>query len=284
MTSRPIHVVVVAYHAPERLERCLTSLERNLQVTVVDNSSSSTVKAVAERAGVAYLDPTQNLGFGAGVNFALRRFLTGRPVNVLLVNPDAVLQAGCAAALAEYGSRPGSEHIAAISPALVAEDGSTQRVQWPFPTPWRGIAEAIGLGCLPARHTYVIGAVVLLRWEALQEVGTFDERFFLYAEEADWQRRALALGWRTAVCPDVTAVHAGAGTSNDPLRREAMFHAAHEVYLRKWYGSAGWFVYRWAAFIGATGRAAVLRGDRRAEASRRAALYARGPRRAAQLA
>ena len=121
--------------------------------------------------------------------------------------------------------------------------------------------------------------MLLLRWEALQDIGLFDERYFLYAEEVDWQRRGLRLGWKAAVCGSVTVVHAGGGTSDDPTRRDVLFHAAHETYMRKWYGDPGWLVYRLAAFAGAVARAAVLSGERRAAAARRAGLYARGPRR-----
>ena len=135
-----------------------------------------------------------------------------------------------------------------------------------------------------ARADFVIGAVLLLRWEALQQVGELDERFFLYGEETDWQRRAAQLGWRAALCPDVVAVHDGAGSSDDPSRREVLFHAAQETYIRKWYGRRGWWAYRAAACAGATARAVMLSGDRRAEAARRARLYVRGPRRSAGLA
>ena len=125
---------------------------------------------------------------------------------------------------------------------------------------------------------------MLLRWEALQQVGELDERFFLYGEETDWQRRAAQLGWRAALVPDVVAIHDGAGSSDDPRRREVLFHAAQETYIRKWYGSRGWWAYRAAACVGATARAVALSGDRRAEAARRARLYVRGPRRSAGLA
>ena len=123
---------------------------------------------------------------------------------------------------------------------------------------------------------------MLLRWEAILEVGLFDERFFLYAEETDWQHRALALGWTSAVCTEALARHEGAGTSQDPRRREMLFHAGQETYVRKWHGRAGWVVYRSASFVGATGRAVVLTGERRSAAARRAHLYLRGPRRCAQ--
>jgi hypothetical protein len=82
----------------------------------------------------------------------------------------------------------------------------------------------------------------------------------------------------------VVAVHHGAGSSDDPRRREALFHAAQETYIRKWYGRRCWWAYRAAACAGAIARALTLSGDRRAEAARRARLYARGPRRSAGLA
>jgi GT2 family glycosyltransferase len=171
--------------------------------------------------------------------------------------------------------------VAAASPALHDNDGNPQRVVWPFPTPLRGILEAVGLGKFGHKRSFVIGATLLLRWEAIQEVGSFDERFFLYAEETDWQRRCQQVGWSSVLCPDVTGFHAGAGTSDDPARREALFHAGQETYIRKWYGRSGWWIYRGAVAAGAVARFIVLRGERRRSAARRAVLYVRGPRRAA---
>ena len=93
--------------------------------------------------------------------------------------------------------------------------------------------------------------------------------------------RACALGWTSRLDPDVVAVHVGAGTSGDPRKRELLFHAAQETYIRKWFGGSGWFAYRSAACLGAAARTLVLAGERRAEAARRALLYLRGPRRCA---
>jgi GT2 family glycosyltransferase len=283
VTMWPVHAVVVAYHAPEALDRCLNALERKVELTVVDNSSSTAVRAVADHHGAAYLDAGSNLGFAAGVNLALRRLGARSPRNVLLLNPDAVLAPRDLDVLAAHLYEPGNQRIGAVSPRLVGIDGAEQQVVWPFPTPARAWAEALGLGLLPARRNFVIGAVLMLRWEALQEVGFFDERFFLYAEEADWQRRALSLGWSSILCPDAVASHLGAGTSDDPSRREALFHAAQETYIRRWYGPVGWSLYRCAACLGATARALVLGGERRTEATRRALLYLKGPRRSAAL-
>jgi GT2 family glycosyltransferase len=278
---RPVHAVVVAFHRPRQLDRCLAALGGAVATTVVDNSSAAGVCAVAVRRGADYVDPRKNLGFAAGVNVALRRLVDGSPRDVLLLNPDAMLSPRDLGTLTAYLRGPGRERVAAVSPRLQEPGGAEQRVMWPFPSPARAWAEAFALGRLPARDRFAIGAVLLLRWEALREVGLFDERFFLYAEEADWQRRALALGWRSELCEAVVASHVGAATSDDPLRREALFHAAHEAYIRKWYGRSGWWMYRSAACLGAAARAAVLRRERREEARRRALLYLRGPRRSA---
>ena len=281
--TRPIHAVIVAYHAADQLDHCLATLGTHVKTTVIDNSSSPTVRIVSDRRGATYVDPGQNLGFGAGVNVALRPLLAGPPSDVLLLNPDATLDPRELDKLSQHLRRERNQRLAAVSPRLVGPEGVEHQVVWPFPSPLRCWAEAIGLGRFPARHTIVIGALVLLRWEALREVGLFDERFFLYAEEADWQRRALASGWTSGLCPDAVGFHAGAGTTTDPMKREELFHAAHETYMRKWYGRKGWWVYRCGACIGATARAVLLAGDRRSEAARRARLYARGPRRCAGL-
>ena len=112
----------------------------------------------------------------------------------------------------------------------------------------------------------------------------FDERFFLYAEEADWQRRASLRGWSVAVCADVVA-RARSARARAPTRAVARRCStpAQETYIRKWYGAAGWWLYRVAACAGAAARAVVLRGERRVEAARRLRLYLQGPRRCAAL-
>jgi GT2 family glycosyltransferase len=282
MTRSVVHVVVVAYNAPTPLSRCLASLDRQFPATVVDNSSSAAVAAVAERHGAGYVDPGLNAGFAAGVNTALSR-LAGDDADVLLVNPDAVITPDAIDALTQFLHQDGHARVSAVAPRLIDAAGNQQRVVWPFPSPQRMWAEALGLGKLRARATFVVGAVLLLRRDAIEDVGPFDERFFLYAEEADWQRRAQRRGWTSAVCAGAVAEHEGAGTSTDSIRREALFHAGQETYVRKWYGPAGWALYRVAACVGAAARTLVLTNGRRDAAARRAMLYLRGPRRAAAL-
>jgi GT2 family glycosyltransferase len=245
-----------------------------LPVTVVDNSSLPEIAAVCAELGVRYLDPGRNDGFAAGVNVALGD--RARPgADVLLLNPDAVISAHDVAVLHRaLRARP---DLASVGPAQVDDDGTAARVEWFFPSPGATWLEALGLGRMRRGAHFVIGSVLLLRADALDQVGGFDERFFLYAEETDWAYRAHRLGWRHAHVPDARALHVGAATSSDPSRREAHFHASQERYLRKHHGAVGWQSARLAQWLGAMTRSVVLPGERGRAARKRAALYRLGP-------
>lgn len=275
-TGRGVEVVVVAYGRPDLLDAALRPV-LDLPVTVVDNSSSPEVAAVCERLGVRYLDPGRNGGFGAGVNHALARRLDP-DADVLLLNPDAVVTPDDLRRL--HAALLDDPHLASVAPSQVDEEGRPARVTWPFPSPARVWLEAAGAGRLgrgDSRSGYVIGSVLLLRREALAQVGGFDEDFFLYAEETDWAYRAHRLGWRHREVPEARAIHAGAATSADAVRRDTHFHASQERYLRKHFGPLRWQLARGAVIVGAAGRGALLRGDRGRGARARAALYLTGP-------
>ena len=271
---RPVQVLIVAYGAPELLGRCLEPLSPD-RVLVVDNSSRADVASVCASAGVRYLDAGRNGGFGAGVNLGLAH-LDHRACDVLLLNPDAILHDSD---IDELQHRLLAEpDLASVGAAQVDETGRPSRVGWPLPSPIRAWREAIGLERLrrPA-DDYAIGSVLLLRAEALAQVGGFDERFFLYAEETDWAKRACLLGWRHAVIHEIQAIHVGAATSTDPATRNAHFHAGHEIFHRKHFGPVGWAVARAASVLGAGVRSVILRGDRRGDARDRMLRYLHGP-------
>lgn len=277
--GEPLRVVVVAYGPPDPLARCLAALGPGLAVTVVDNSTSAETRRVVDAAGATYVDPGANIGFAAAVNLALAR--TGPPgADVLLVNPDAVVSP---AAVRRLRQRLQQDFRAAcVAPQLRHPDGTPERAGWQFPTPARAWGEALGFGRFQPSGEFVTGAVLLLRGAALEELGGFDERFFLYGEEVDWQQRAVRAGWHAALAADVEAEHVGAGTVGDHRWREAMFHSSVERYIRKWHGATGFAAFRLAVLAGAAVRAAVLPGDRRRAARQKFALYWHGPVAAAE--
>lgn len=268
-------VIIVAYGPPALLRAALDALGTSFRVYIVDNGLSNEVEALAAQRGLDYVRPERNLGFGAAVNLGLARLPPA--TDVLLLNPDARLQAADVLHLQDVlHAEPG---IAAVAPRLVRPDGSVEQTRWPFPTPrlpWRG---AIGRGALrPSEPYFLSGAVLLLSAQALLQVGAFDERFFLYAEESDWQRRALTAGFTVREAEEVAAQHLGAATSSDSSVRDRYFHGSAELYVRKWHGRLGWWVFRSGSLAAALRRVGTATsGPDRIAALRAAALYVRGP-------
>lgn len=275
--TRSPQVVVVAYGDPDLLAGALDALDGTFPLTIVDNSGSSETRALAERAGAVYVDAGRNAGFGGGVNLALTS-LEERGLHnddVLLLNPDARITASDVHRL-QRRLRSAPDIAAVGATQSDPQTGHDVRVWWPFPTPWRAWLDAVGLGRLDRAHGFAIGSVLLLRAEAIARVGRFDERFFLYAEEADWQKRAIDDGWRVDVVA-TGATHVGAGTSTDSRLRDALFFASAETYQRKHSGRIGWQSFRVAMVLGALARALVLSGSRRRAALLRARIFLMGP-------
>ena len=271
--DRGVEIIVVAYGAPALLRAALQSVAGG-STTVVDNSSLDEIAALCDELGVRYIDAGGNIGFGSAVNIALADRLMPE-ADVLLLNPDARIAVDQIAVL--QAALHGAPDLASVAPGQSDGSGRRARVEWPFPSPMSAWLEAVGLGRFLRGPRFVIGSVLLLRAEALAQVGGFDERFFLYAEETDWAYRAHLLGWRHKAVPGAEALHIGGGTSTDGPRREVHFHASQERYLRKHFGRAGWQVARVANWAGAMARAWALPGARGLEARRRAALYRLGP-------
>ena len=274
-SSTDVAVVVVAYGAEDLLRESLVPVTEEFETYVVDNSRSDAIGGICDSLGARYMRPSRNLGFAAGVNEALK--CVSPSSDVLLLNPDARIDPDGVRRLQE-GLYCGHGRRAAVAPRLRRPDGTIERTSWPIPSPALSLASALGVAERRGWPMFVSGAVLMLAAAALADVGTFDTRFFLYAEESDWQLRALKRGWTVAEVPAVEAHHVGAGTSSDPELRERLFHGSAELFVRKWYGSPGWFLFRTGSVLTALRRALVARSrDARREHVRTIRRYVSGP-------
>ncbi|MDP3713000.1 MAG: glycosyltransferase family 2 protein [Mycobacteriales bacterium] len=244
----PVGVVVVAYRSAEYLPACLAPLPRDelAGVVVVDNGSPDRSAAVARLLGAEVLEQG-NVGFGAGCNTGWRH-LAGRCEWVLLLNPDAVIDAKALRALLAYASaRP---RLGLVAPRLTAN----ARPSWSsgrlptLATELRPLLPAPVGRLLPARRTpvdevrdgpvgYVEGAVMLARVAALDAVGGFDETYFLAYEEIDLAHRMALAGWTVELCATAVAEHVG-GASRAQDDFAGVDHPTRSLlhYLATWRG------------------------------------------------
>ena len=229
-----VSVVVVTHNALPWLEQCLESV-RGEEVIVVDNASTDAgVAIVRERFPDVQLVEQENRGLAAGWNVGLARG-TGR--YFLILNADAWLTGGALAALVAFAD----EHpkAAAVGPRLSNPDGSLQRSVRGFPTLWRLATEYLFLRKLAPRSEllngfyaggfehdevreaeFLMGACLLVRREAVEQVGPLDESFFLFSEETDWCYRFRAAGWKVLFFPGAECVHVGGASHGGRMLRE----------------------------------------------------------------
>jgi GT2 family glycosyltransferase len=244
-----VSVIIVNYNAGEELERALQSVaedlaEREWEAVVVDNASSddssASVARFAPRARVLRND--QNVGFGRGVNQGLAA--TSAAV-VLIINPDCRLVAGAFDCLLDELEKPSH---AIVGPRILNPDGSAQGSARGDPDMLTGlfgrtsilrrllpnsaaskrnvVVDANGDQRASRTVDWLSGACVLARRDVLSAVKGFDERYFLYWEDADLCRRIRALGYRVRYVPAATAVHRVGHSSRDG--RAAAIRAFHE--------------------------------------------------------
>src|SRR5207253_4557684 len=209
-----VSVSLVNTNSRVLLLACLESLEaKDTEIVVLDNASEDgSAAAVRERfPEVRVIEQRHRAGFGANHNTVIRA-TAGRYVFVL--NEDTTSEDwGFERMVAHLDANPRG---AALGPRLVYPDGRPQASAWRFPSP---AAAAIGLltlgragivqsgGSKPRDVDWAMAAALLLRREALDEVGLFDEEFFIYSEETDLSRRLQRAGWRTQYFPQVTVIH-----------------------------------------------------------------------------
>jgi N-acetylglucosaminyl-diphospho-decaprenol L-rhamnosyltransferase len=227
-------VVVVTYNSAAWIERCLESV-RGLETIVVDNGSTDgTVALVRERFPAVRLLAQENAGMGGGNNAGMR-IASGR--YFLLLNSDAWVVGDAVAQLVAFAD----EHpeAAVVGPRLLNPDGSLQRSARAFPTLWRLATEYLFLRKLAPRSRtlnrfyeggfdhdvvrevdWLFGACLLVRRDAADEVGLFDEDFFMFSEETDWCYRFRQAGWKVYFFPGAEVVHVGGGSHGGGLFAE----------------------------------------------------------------
>lgn len=257
-----VSIVVVSYNTVALLRQCLqaalpanrTPASPTREILVVDNASTdgSAAMVLAEFPTVQLIANERNVGFTRANNQALA-VADGR--YLCLINPDAELRPGALDALVAYLDTHPTTGV--VGPRLLYPDGSPQPSRRRFPSLATGFVESTVLQRWPAnsrllRRYYVAdrpddqtqevdwltGACFIVRRAAAEQVGYFDERFFMYSEELDWCRRIRAAGWRVVYLPEAVVIHHESRSAEQNLaRRNILFNDSKCRYFAKYHGS-----------------------------------------------
>lgn len=235
-----IAVVIVNYNTCARLRDCLASVPAGTELVVVDNNSRDRSVEMVRREfpGVALLANHRNQGYGAGANQGVRAC---RAEYVLVLNSDTLLDDSCLGELALHLER--HPRVALAAPRLSNPDGTLQLSCFPFPGTFRWLIEneplAPLLGRVPsirrrllchappeeiASVPWVLGAALAIRRTAFEQVGGFDESFFMYYEEVDLCRRLRQNGWEIEYVPAAQVIHHGAASTSQVRGDMAVEH------------------------------------------------------------
>ena len=248
-----LSVIIVNRNTADLLVTCLDHIFRSdlsdrPEVIVVDNGSTDDSVARARDAypEITIIEAGRNLGFAAANNRALQE---ARGDFLLLVNTDALLEKDCAPKLLDLMHSDPTTGMA--GPQLLNEDGSLQTSYEAVPTLAtetlnRSLLKRLFPRRFPGKSRRVdaaepvealIGAVMMIRRKALEQVGAFDEDYFFFLEETDLAVRMRRAAWKVVHEPRAKAVHLQGATANT-FQAEARieFYRSRYLFFQKHYG------------------------------------------------
>ncbi len=256
----PVTVIIVTHFSALDLDRCLASLpsasSEDFSVIVIDNATTddSVRDVVARYSEVHFVEAEQNLGFGTAVNRAADH-LDASCEWILVANPDTVFTPGSIDRM--LASAVADDLTGSLGPRIENEDGSVYFSARALPSLRTGVGHALFAKIWPdnpwsrqyylsdqtqgqidhsVRVGWLSGACLLVRREAFERVGGFDEKYFMYFEDVDLGQRLQNAGWKNMYEPRALIQHAGGtSTARYPKAMLTMHHKSAYTYISKRY-------------------------------------------------
>lgn len=268
-----LSIIIVNYNTRELTLQCLQSVFASstvygYEVILVDNASTDGLVAETEQRfpQVRIIVNDQNLGFSKannqGINVALGRY-------ILLLNSDTVIQPDSLQTMLRFMDEHPEVGVSGCK--IVLTDGSLDKAcKRGFPTPSASFYYAFGfsklfpsvprfnqyqLGYLDPNQEYpidcLVGAFMLVRKAAIDQVGMLDEDFFMYGEDIDWCYRIKQGGWVNYYYPRTSIIHyKGASSRRKPFKIIYEFHRAMILFHRKHYRAKYPWIVNWLVYTG----------------------------------
>jgi hypothetical protein len=271
-------VIIVSYNTRELTLQAVAAARKaaaglDARVVVADNGSDGTAQAVraADPDVTVFVNP-DNPGYGAAVN---RVAAAQRSAHVCAMNADVVVEPACLTTLRRF--LDANRACGLVGPALAYPDGTPQASAKRFPTLGLALGEVFGVHRMAPRNRWVrrfyyggrdlardalvdtvSGAVMLLRADAFDAVGRFDEGFRMYFEETDLCRRLRDRGHSVAFCPAAHATHQHGASTRQTSVRQVEYYLSYVRYVRKHQGRGSAAILRAAVAASALARMGAL--------------------------
>ncbi len=255
-----LSIIIVNWNTKEYLLPCLREIfERgqgmSREVILVDNGSRDGSRDEVKKAfpSVHVIQNEENLGFAKAVNQGLKNS-SGR--YILLLNPDTRVKNAATERLVSF--MDGYSDAAVAGAQLLNADGSKQNsianfpslasellnkslLRWLFPKKFPGKGRNYSE---PFEVDSVIGACMMVRREAMKQVGLLDEDYFLFLEETDWCYRMRKAGWKVYHVPQAEVFHSqGKSAEKEKKKAKVEYYRSRNLFFKKHRGTLQWFFF-----------------------------------------
>lgn len=223
-----LSIIILNYNTRGMLRQCLKAIKKNppdfsYEIIVVDNKSSDASAAMVRQdfPDVELKVMDKNYGYAGGNNRGLQ---AAKGEYLAILNPDVLVLSGSLNELVQYLEKHFDAGI--VGPKLLNPDKTLQYSCYRFPTLWTPVLRRTFLGFLPLGRNkvrdylmadwpheaprsvdWLLGGAIMIRRRAYEQVGTLDERFFLYFDDVDYARRMREAGWGVAYAPKAEMIH-----------------------------------------------------------------------------
>jgi len=268
-----LSIIIVNWNTRDFLRDCLRSIydqrgALSLEVIVSDNDSQDGTQAMVreEFPDVTLIENGRNLGFAAANNVGIR---LARGRYILLLNPDTIVLDRAIEKTVHYAEA--HPKIGVVGCRVMENEAVVQRTCFSFPTPFSAFCTEFGLRRLFPRSRMfnraelgwwdrnserevdvVSGMYMLVRREALEQVGLLDEAYFVYAEEADLCFRMWKAGWPCVFVPVAQIIHRDGGSKSTRQVSGKMFVQMHKsllIFHRKNWGYGAYLQLKWVYIL-----------------------------------
>ncbi len=276
-----IDIIIVNYNSTNYLLKCLSSiydaLDNNISATVYvfDNASNDNIDILHKAFPHVNLSKNRkNIGFAKAVNYLISKTVAAE---VLILNPDTFINKGFFNSILNFMIE--NPDVGIAGPKIFESNGKVQGSARSFPTPMTALFGRKSImtrffpnnrltrknilnrelsGNVPIKVDWVSGACMMVRRQAIEDVGLMDENFFMYWEDADWCRRMIQKAWKVVYYPDASIIHfSGKSSDRNLIQSVVEFHKS-AYYLFKKYYQDPFGIMRALVMIGLGARACFL--------------------------